>query len=110
AWIRFWMEDSPQMNREDSPRMNTDEHGSRAEGSRALSSSSNLRSSVFIRGGNYEQTVLSVDPAVSSNPGADRTALVTLGKTATNQIHCLDALARRVSAPELMQLIDDDDR
>ena len=65
---------------------------------------------MFIRGGDYEQTVLSVDPAVSSNPGADRTALVTLGKTATNQIHCLEAFARRVSAPELMQLIDDADR
>jgi predicted phage terminase large subunit-like protein len=58
----------------------------------------------------YEQIVLSVDPAVSCKPDADRSALVTLGRTANNEIHCLEAIARRVAAPELLQLIDDADR
>src|SRR5205823_4257289 len=58
----------------------------------------------------YEAVVLAVDPAVSCRTGADRSALVTLGRTATNQIHCVEALARRVAAPELVGLIDDADR
>ncbi len=58
----------------------------------------------------YEQVVLAVDPAVSTASTADRTALVTLGRAANNEIHCLEAVARRVSAPELMALIDDADR
>jgi predicted phage terminase large subunit-like protein len=33
-----------------------------------------------------------------------------LGRTATNEIHCLEALARRVSTPELVGLLDDADR
>ncbi len=58
----------------------------------------------------YEQVVLAVDPAVSTASTADRTALVTLGRTGNNEIHCLEALARRVTAPALMALIDDADR
>ena len=58
----------------------------------------------------YEQVILSVDPAVSTASTADRTALVTLGRTGNNEIHCLEALARRVTAPELMALIDDADK
>jgi predicted phage terminase large subunit-like protein len=58
----------------------------------------------------YETVVLAVDPAVSKRSGADRSALVALGRTAANEIHCLEALARRASAPELVELIDDADR
>ena len=61
-------------------------------------------------GRGYELVVLAVDPAVSTASTADRTALVTLGKTASNEIHCLEAVARRVTAPELMAFIDDADR
>ncbi len=54
--------------------------------------------------------VLSVDPAVSCREGADRSALVVLGRTPANEIHCLEAVARRVPAPELLDLIDALDR
>src|SRR5205085_445894 len=54
--------------------------------------------------------VLAVDPAMSTNARADASALVTLARTADNQIRCLEAIARRVAAPELVQLIDDADR
>src|SRR5205085_9536861 len=37
--------------------------------------------------GAYERVILSVDPAVSCKSGADCTAVVALGKTATNEIH-----------------------
>jgi len=70
----------------------------------------------------YDHRVLSVDPAVSTGSRADRSALVVLGKTATRyddrghpiadrpEIHVLEATARRVSAPDLMMLIDDCER
>jgi len=58
----------------------------------------------------YERVILSVDPAVSCKSDADYSAIVALGKTATNEVHCLEALARRVYAPELVNLIDDADR
>ena len=58
----------------------------------------------------YEQVVLAVDPALSCRSTADFTALVTLGRTAGNEVHCLEAVARRVSTPELLGLIDDADR
>jgi predicted phage terminase large subunit-like protein len=57
-----------------------------------------------------EAVILAVDPAVSVKARADASALVTLARTAENQIHCLEAIARRVSAPDLVQLIDDADR
>ena len=57
-----------------------------------------------------ERVVLAVDPAVSKESRADCSALVTLARTANNQVHCLEALARRVSAPDLVELIDDADR
>ena len=60
--------------------------------------------------GVYETIILSIDPAVSQKSDADRTALVTLGRTENNEIHCLEAIARRISAPELVNLIDDADR
>jgi len=46
--------------------------------------------------------VLAVDPAVSAKARADASALVTLGRTATNEVRCLEAVARRVTAPELV--------
>jgi predicted phage terminase large subunit-like protein len=55
---------------------------------------------------NRERVILAVDPAVSAKAAADASALVTLAWTSNNQIHCLEALGRRVSAPELVQLID----
>ncbi len=39
--------------------------------------------------GIYERVVLSVDPAVSVRPGSDCSALGVLGRTATNEVHCL---------------------
>lgn len=57
-----------------------------------------------------EAIVLAVDPAVSVHARADASALVTLARTAGNEVHCLEAIARRVSAPDLVQLIDDADR
>jgi predicted phage terminase large subunit-like protein len=51
-----------------------------------------------------------VDPAVSTKARADASALVVLGRTMSNEIHCLEATARRVTAPELVELIDDADR
>jgi predicted phage terminase large subunit-like protein len=57
-----------------------------------------------------QAVVLAVDPAVSTNARADASALVTLALTADNQIRCLEATARRVPAPELVQLIDEADR
>jgi predicted phage terminase large subunit-like protein len=58
----------------------------------------------------YEFVVLAVDPAVSQRRSADASALVTLGKVSETCVHCLEAVARRVSAPELVELIDDADR
>jgi len=57
-----------------------------------------------------EFTVLAVDPAVSTKSSADASALVTLIRTGMGRILCLEALARRVAAPELIALIDDADR
>jgi len=57
-----------------------------------------------------ESVVLAVDPAVSTKARADASALVVLGRTATNEIRCLEATARRVTTPDLVELIDDADR
>ncbi|HTK73964.1 MAG TPA: hypothetical protein VL371_01835, partial [Gemmataceae bacterium] len=57
-----------------------------------------------------ESILLAVDPAVSTKARADASALVVLGRTMSNEIHCLEATARRVTAPELVELIDDADR
>jgi phage terminase large subunit-like protein len=80
----------------------------------------------------YEEIVLAVDPAVSGDSRADRSALVVLGKMVTPsvigrsdgpigpigaispigpaQIRVLACTARRVQAPELVALIDEFDR
>jgi predicted phage terminase large subunit-like protein len=56
------------------------------------------------------RTILAVDPAVSTKKRADRSALVTLALGPGNQVRCLEALAQRVSTPELVDLIDAADR
>jgi predicted phage terminase large subunit-like protein len=61
-------------------------------------------------GANHERVILAVDPAVSQRRSADASALVTLGKTSENCVHCLEAIARRMTAPELVELIDAADR
>jgi predicted phage terminase large subunit-like protein len=53
-----------------------------------------------------ERTVLAVDPAVTAHSSADASALVVLQRTANNEIRCVEAIARRIHAPELVQLID----
>jgi predicted phage terminase large subunit-like protein len=57
----------------------------------------------------HESVVLAVDPAVSCREGADASALVVLGRR-ENVVYCLEAVARRVSAPELFDLLDEADR
>ena len=57
-----------------------------------------------------ERVILAVDPAVSQASSADRSALVVLARTAANEVRVLEAVARRVPAPELVQLIDELDR
>lgn len=51
-----------------------------------------------------DQVVLAVDPAVSTNAKADRSALVVLAKCG-NEIRCLAAQAYRMPAPELQNKI-----
>lgn len=61
----------------------------------------------------YDHLVLSVDPAVSTSAKADRSALVLLARTAGEgapEVRVLACTARRVSAPDLMNLIDRFDR
>jgi predicted phage terminase large subunit-like protein len=56
------------------------------------------------------RTVLAVDPAVSTNKRADRSALVTLALGPGNQVRCLEAIAQRVSMSDLVHLINEADR
>jgi len=56
-----------------------------------------------------DRIILSVDPAISTKATADRSALVVLAQCG-NEIRCLDALARRVSTPSLMNHIEDMNR
>jgi predicted phage terminase large subunit-like protein len=53
----------------------------------------------------FERIILSVDPAVSLKPGADATAIVVLGK-AGNEVYCLNADARRLTAPALVTWLE----
>lgn len=52
----------------------------------------------------YDRLILSVDPAVSGKATADASGLVVLGQV-ENTIHCLAAIARRVTAPGLIEAI-----
>ncbi|HUR54005.1 MAG TPA: hypothetical protein VMZ71_07730, partial [Gemmataceae bacterium] len=67
----------------------------------------------------YDAVVLSVDPAVSASEKADASALVVLGRVpgeptvstvGCSEIRVLASSARRVAAPELVNLIDEFDR
>jgi predicted phage terminase large subunit-like protein len=56
----------------------------------------------------FELVILSVDPAVSAKATADASALVVLGRVSDgNEVRCLEAVARRLAAPELVNAIDD---
>jgi predicted phage terminase large subunit-like protein len=57
----------------------------------------------------FDQVVVAVDPALTAKPQADASAVVVLGKVGT-EVRCLEAIARRVTAPHLVDLIDDCDR
>lgn len=59
--------------------------------------------------GGYDCVILSIDPAVSAKTTADASALVVLGRRG-NDIRCLEAVARRATAPDLVHLIDDVER
>ena len=59
----------------------------------------------------FEAVVLSVDPAVTAKASADASALVVLGRVAgSTELRVLEAVGRRVAAPDLVRLIDDADR
>jgi predicted phage terminase large subunit-like protein len=57
-----------------------------------------------------ERVILAVDPAASTSERADRTAVVALGQTAAGAVHCLEAAARRLAAPELVRWLESADR
>ncbi len=57
----------------------------------------------------FERVVLAVDPAVSAKAKADASALVMVGKFGT-EVRVLEATARRVRTPDLIDLIDAADR
>lgn len=56
----------------------------------------------------FDRVVLAVDPAVSVKATADASALVVLGRVG-NEVRCLEAVARRVATPGLVELIDSAD-
>lgn len=58
----------------------------------------------------YDLVVLSVDPAVSAKASADATALVVLGRTLDQQVHCLAAMARRIPTGLLPEIVAEADR
>jgi hypothetical protein len=59
----------------------------------------------------FEAVVLAVDPAVTAKATADASALVVLGRVAdSTEVRVLEAVGRRVAAPDLVRLIDDADR
>lgn len=57
----------------------------------------------------YERVVLAVDPAVTAKQSADASGLVVVGRRG-NDVRVLEATARRVRTPDLVDLIDDLDR
>ena len=52
-----------------------------------------------------DRVIVSVDPAVSIRSGADQSAIVVLARCG-NEVRCLATAARRVAAPELIQMIE----
>lgn len=57
-----------------------------------------------------ETVILAIDPAASVSDRADRSAIVALGRTDSGIVHCLEAVARKVSASDLVKLVEDADR
>ncbi len=57
-----------------------------------------------------ETVVIAVDPAVSTRKGADASAIVVAGRTPAGEVRILEAAAKRVRAPQLVEWIDAADR
>jgi phage terminase large subunit-like protein len=57
----------------------------------------------------FERVAVAVDPAVSEKERADASGLVVVGRRG-NDVRVLEATARRVRTPDLVDLIDDLDR
>jgi predicted phage terminase large subunit-like protein len=93
-WVRYWWDDGPDLNSHEFSY--TDD-----------AAAGEARS--WIRESSETHTILAIDPAVSEKASADASAIVVLARVA-NEIRCLQAIARRVNAPELVQLIDTVDR
>ena len=95
-WVRFWEgENVPGSLRESNV-------NSRSELSTVGNSCGDMPA--------VEMTILAVDPAVSQKQTADASALVTLARMSDGRVYCLEAIARRVSTPQLMQLLEEADR
>jgi predicted phage terminase large subunit-like protein len=58
----------------------------------------------------WERIILAVDPAVSAKPDADLSALVVLARGPDGIVRCRESMARRVTTPDLVRLIEDADR
>jgi predicted phage terminase large subunit-like protein len=58
----------------------------------------------------YESIIAAVDPATGRRHDGDNTAVVVLGRTTEGIVHCLDATARKVTAPDLLRWIESVDR
>jgi phage terminase large subunit-like protein len=74
-----------------------------------------LGSQSLTQGLEFERIILAIDPAVSTDPSADASALVVLGAIhgahdRINEIRCLDAIACRVRLPQLIERIEALDR
>ncbi len=111
-WVRYWeggnVADSL---RESSPKSSSEVgHISRSEMA-TMGTGHISRSEMATLGtATIEMVVLAVDPAVSQKASADATAIVTLARMSDGRVHCLEAIARRVSTPQMVQLLDDADR
>ncbi len=58
----------------------------------------------------YDMIALAVDPAASTSDRSDRSAVVALGRLKDGTVHCLEAIARRVRATDLVALIEEADK
>src|SRR5262245_57314576 len=124
-WVRFW--DSSHHAPRDEPGQDSSHHAPRDEpgcaGARSVAIARGepgliTRSVMATIPGttewttreDWERIVLAVDPAVSANPEADRSALVVLAREPDGIVRCREATARRVTTPDLVRLIEDVDR
>jgi predicted phage terminase large subunit-like protein len=103
GWVQYWQGERPGV----SPTWEWSRAGEGVASTSALRL--DARQGSDEREDNSRFVVLAIDPAVSKKRTADASALVTLAKVG-GKVCCLEAIARRVSAPELVQLIDDAER